>query len=32
MNEQLIKDYGYLVEYYSLRDEGLSVSYLNKMK
>lgn len=32
VNEQLIRDYGYLVEYYSVRDEQKSNGYLEKMK
>lgn len=31
-NEQLVKDYGYLVEYYSVRDEQKSKAYLDKLK
>lgn len=32
VTEQLIKDYGVLVEYYSVKDEGLADGYLGKMR
>lgn len=31
-NEQLIKDYGFLIDYYSARDEAVSNTYVGKMK
>lgn len=30
--EQLMRDYGFLIEYYSVRDEDKSMRYLKEMK
>lgn len=32
VNEQLIKDYGFLIDFYSARDEAVSDEYLSKMR